>query len=58
MAGILQGRKKEEILKMGLANGGSVVGKIGAKEGLLFKSGMDKWIKRKLKTVEETIGMI
>lgn len=58
VAGILQGRKKEEILKMGLANGGSVVGKIGAKEGLLFKSGMDKWIKRKLKTVEETIGMI
>lgn len=58
VAGILQGRKSEEALKMGLANGGSVVSKIGAKDGLLFKSGMEKWVSRKLKTVEEALGVL
>ncbi len=53
VAGILQGRSMEEVLKMGLANGGSEVSKLGAKEGLLYKEEMDKWIKKQMKTVEE-----
>lgn len=56
VAGFLQGRKTEECLKMGLANGGSVVSKLGAKEGLLSKNGMEKWMKKKLKTVEQMIN--
>ena len=57
VAGLLQGRTAEEVLKMGLANGGSVVTKLGAKDGLLYKKEMEKWLKRKLKTVEETLGV-
>jgi len=56
VAGLLQGRSAEEALKMGLANGGSVVMKLGAKEGLLYKNEMEKWMRKKLKTVEEMIG--
>jgi len=55
VAGLLQERSLEEILKMGLANGGSVVSKLGAKEGLLYRAEMEKWMKRKLKMVEETV---
>ncbi len=55
VAGLLQGKGAEEILKMGLANGGSVVSQLGAKTGLLYKNGMEKWLKRKLKMVEEDI---
>ncbi|MFZ3068830.1 MAG: carbohydrate kinase family protein [Microgenomates group bacterium] len=57
VAGLLQGRVAEEVLKMGLANGGSVVTKLGAKDGLLYKKEMEKWLKRKLKTVEETLDV-
>ena len=57
VAGLLQGRTAEEVLKMGLANGGSVVTKLGAKDGLLYKKEMEKWLKRKLKTVEETLSV-
>lgn len=57
VAGLLQGKEIEEVLKMGLANGGSVVTKLGAKEGLLYKKEMEKWLKKKLKMVEETLGM-
>jgi len=58
VAGLLSGKKIEEVLKMGLANGGSVVGKLGAKDGLLYKNDMDRWLKKKLKTVEEILGMV
>lgn len=58
VAGLLQEKKTEEVLKMGLANGGSVVSRLGAKEGLLYKNGMEKWMKKKLKTVEQTMGMV
>jgi len=53
VAGVLLGKEREELLKMGLANGGSVVGFLGTKEGLLKKEEMVKWLKRKVKLVEE-----
>lgn len=52
VAGILEDRSIEEILKMGLANGGSAVTKLGAKEGLLYKGDMEKWLSKQLKSVE------
>ena len=55
LAGVLQGKNTMEILKMGLANGGSVVGHLGAKDGLLHRGEMEKWMKRKLKMTEENI---
>ena len=55
VAGILQNKKPEDYLKMGLASGGSQVMKLGAKDGLLYKNDMDKWTKKKLKMVEENI---
>lgn len=55
VAGLLQGRSATEALKMGLANGGSVVQKLGAKEGLLYVSEMETWMKKKLKIVEQII---
>jgi sugar/nucleoside kinase (ribokinase family) len=58
VAGRLAGKTNEEMLKMGLANGGSVVSKLGAKDGLLYKNEMEKWMKRKLKTVEENLGVV
>jgi len=51
--GILSGRPMEDIVKMGLANGGSVVTKLGAKAGLLYKDEMDKWMNKKLTMIEE-----
>jgi len=53
VAGILLEKKPEEILKMGLANGGSVVCFLGTKEGLLDKKNMGKWLEKKVKLVEE-----
>lgn len=50
--GILDGRPIEEVLKMGLANGGSTVTVLGAKDGLLYKDDMNKWINKQLKSVE------
>jgi sugar/nucleoside kinase (ribokinase family) len=58
VAGILAGKSNEEMVKMGLANGASVVSKLGAKEGLLNNKEMEKWMKRKLKTVEQNLGMV
>lgn len=58
VAGILQKRKIEEVLKMGLANGGSVVTKLGAKEGLLGRTEMERWLKKKLKMVEENLFVV
>lgn len=58
VAGLLSGKKTEEALKMGLANGGSVVSKLGAKEGLLYKNEMEKWLRKSLKMVEENVVML
>lgn len=55
VVGILQERAPEEVLKMGLANGSSQVTKIGAKAGLIYKNDMEKWMKKKLKMVEEWV---
>jgi sugar/nucleoside kinase (ribokinase family) len=57
VAGFLAGREKEEVLKMGLANGAKVVTMLGAKRGLLRKEEMNKWVKkRRVKIVEEKCG--
>ena len=53
VTGILLEKKPEEILKMGLANGGSVICFLGTKEGLLDKKGMKKWLEKRVKLVEE-----
>ena len=53
--GILSNLNDEEILKMGLANGSSVVTKIGAKAGLLYRDEMEKWTRKKLGFVEEIV---
>lgn len=56
VCGLLKERPMEEVLKMGLANGASVVTKLGAKRGLLRKGEMNKWVKkRKVRVVEEKI---
>jgi sugar/nucleoside kinase (ribokinase family) len=58
VAGILAGKSVEEVLKMGLANGGSVVTKLGAKDGLLYKNEISKWMNKKLKIVEESLYVL
>ena len=55
VAGILQNKNPEEVLKMGLAIGGSQVMKLGAKDGLLYKNEMERWMSKKIKMVEEAI---
>lgn len=55
VAGILQNKKPEDFLKMGLASGGSQVMKLGAKDGLLYKDEMEKWMSKKIKMVEEIV---
>ena len=53
VAGVLKKKEREDILKMGLANGGSVVSFVGTKQGLLDEQGMEKWLKKKVRLVEE-----
>lgn len=53
--GILDNKNDEEVLKMGLANGSSVVSKLGAKEGLLFVEDMNKFMSKKLEFTEEIV---
>ena len=55
ITGIIENKELETALKMGLANGASEVTKIGAKNGLLYKKEMEKWLRKRLKTVEEQI---
>lgn len=55
VAGLLEERGVEVALKMGLSNGAGEVTKLGAKEGLLTKREMDRWLKKQLLTVEERI---
>jgi len=49
VAGILMGEEAEGILRMGLCNGASVVAGMGAKQGLLRKKEMERWVKRKVR---------
>jgi len=51
--GMLSGALVEDVLKMGLASGGSVVTKLGAKEGLLTVVDMKKKLIKKIKMTEE-----
>jgi ribokinase len=56
VTGLLSEESKEGVLKMGLANGASVVTKLGAKKALLRDKEMEKWLKTKrVKIVEEKI---
>lgn len=53
VSAILNGGDLENIVKTGLANGGSVVTKLGAKNGLLRGTDIEKWLKKKLRMTEE-----
>lgn len=53
VAGILSEKDLADALKMGLSNGASEVTEMGAKKGLLTSDEMKKWMKKKLKIVEE-----
>jgi sugar/nucleoside kinase (ribokinase family) len=56
VAGLLLEESLENMLKMGLGNGASVVTELGAKTGLLRKKEMVGWIgKKKTKVVEEKL---
>lgn len=55
LAGIVQEKSLDVCLKMGIANGASVVGEIGAKAGLLTEKEMEKWLKKILTIVEEPL---
>jgi len=45
VGGLARGMKPKEALRLGLANGASVVGKIGAKTGLLKEAEITFWLK-------------
>lgn len=49
VTGLVKGLPMEVCLKMGMANGASVVSKFGAKTGLLRESEISKWMRRPLK---------
>ncbi len=49
VAGLVKGFSLEKSLKLGMANGASVVTKIGAKPGLLREKEMEKWLGKKLR---------
>lgn len=49
VSGLVKGFPLEKSLKLGMANGRSVVTKIGAKTGLLCENEIDDWLGRKLK---------
>lgn len=55
VAGILMGKKLDEALKMGTCNGSSEVSELGVKTGLLTTNGMIKWMRKRLKIVEEKL---
>lgn len=48
VAGLAKGWELEKALKLGVANGASVVTKIGAKEGLIKEKEMDFWLEKSL----------
>lgn len=49
VSGLVKGLSPQESLKMGMANGASVVTKIGSKPGLLNEREMQEWMGRELK---------
>ncbi len=49
IAGLIKGFSLEKSLQLGAANGASVVGKIGAKTGLIKITEIDYWLDKKLK---------
>jgi 2-dehydro-3-deoxygluconokinase len=49
VSGLVKGLPLEKSLKMGMANGASVVTKIGSKPGLLGEKEMEEWMGRELK---------
>jgi len=55
VAGLVSGKDVEVALRMGLANGASEVALLGAKSGLLRRREMTKWLRRRVKMVEEKL---
>jgi ribokinase len=53
IAGMLSGKETEVAMKMGVAEGASVVTELGAKKGLLRSKEMERWLRRKLVISEE-----
>ncbi|MCJ7804174.1 carbohydrate kinase family protein [Patescibacteria group bacterium] len=49
IGGLAKGLEIEKALKLGIANGASVVAKIGAKEGLIRQTEVDYWLEKPLK---------
>ncbi|MFZ5365892.1 MAG: carbohydrate kinase family protein [Patescibacteria group bacterium] len=49
VSGIVKGFSLEKSLKLGMANGRSVVTKLGAKPGLLYEKEIEDWLARSLK---------
>ena len=49
IGGLAKGLEIEKALKLGVANGASVVTKIGAKEGLIRQTEVDYWLEKPLK---------
>ena len=49
IGGLAKGLEIEKALKLGVANGASVVTKIGAKEGLIEQQEVDYWLEKPLK---------
>jgi ribokinase len=49
VSGLIKGFDLEKALRLGVANGASVVGKIGAKEGLLKETEANFWLEKPLK---------
>lgn len=49
VGGLVKGLEIEKALKLGAANGASVVTKIGAKEGLIKQQEIDYWLEKPLK---------
>lgn len=49
VGGLAQGWELEKALKLGVCNGAAVVGKMGAKTGLIRKNEVDIWLRKEIK---------
>lgn len=54
VAGLIKGFPPRKALKLGMANGASVVSQFGAKTGLLYEKEIEDWLKQSLK-IEQII---
>lgn len=54
VSGLVKGFSLEKAVKLGMANGRSVVTKLGAKPGLLYEKEIEDWLERKLR-IEQII---